>query len=116
MSCTVKPVSSSHSKIDKIKILMTNGSLMKVESIAECPKRAFSIPVLLSCIKLPSVFKTFALPIFEWLLKTGFTVMLFYVFGVQKKRFIETVLLSTHNLIMFYLINKKINFQLCTLI
>ena len=25
-----------HSKIDKTKILMTNGSLMKVESIAEC--------------------------------------------------------------------------------
>ena len=30
-----------HSKIDKIKILMTNGSLMKVESIAECSKGAF---------------------------------------------------------------------------
>ena len=34
--CTVKPVLSSHSKIDKAKILMTNGRLMKVESIAEC--------------------------------------------------------------------------------
>ena len=33
---TVKPVLSSHSKIDKTKILMTYGSLMKVESIAEC--------------------------------------------------------------------------------
>ena len=32
---TVKPVLSSHSKIDETKILMTNGSLMKVESIAE---------------------------------------------------------------------------------
>ena len=32
---TVKPVSSNHSKIDKTKILMTNGSLMKVKSIAE---------------------------------------------------------------------------------
>ena len=31
---TVKPVLSGHSKIDK-KILMTNGSLIKVESIAE---------------------------------------------------------------------------------
>ena len=40
---TVKPVLSSHSKIDKTKILKTNGSLMKVESIAE-----FS---LLTCIK-----------------------------------------------------------------
>ena len=27
---------NSHSKIDKTKILMTNGSLMKVKSIAEC--------------------------------------------------------------------------------
>ena len=33
---TVKPVLSSHPKIDKTKILVTNGSLMKVESIAEC--------------------------------------------------------------------------------
>ena len=31
-----KPVLSGHSKIDKTKILKTNGSLMKVESIAEC--------------------------------------------------------------------------------
>ena len=30
---TVKPVLSGHSNIDKTKILMTNGSLMKVESI-----------------------------------------------------------------------------------
>ena len=32
----VKPVLSGHSKIDKTKILMTNDSLMKVESIEEC--------------------------------------------------------------------------------
>ena len=35
---TVKPVLSGHSKIDKTKILMKNGSLMKVESTAECFK------------------------------------------------------------------------------
>ena len=35
---TVKPVLSGHSKIDKTKILMTNGRLMKVESIAECSR------------------------------------------------------------------------------
>ena len=34
--CTVKPVLSGHSKIDKTKILMANGSFIKVESIAEC--------------------------------------------------------------------------------
>ena len=33
---TVKPVLSGHLKIDKTKVLMGNGSLMKVESIAEC--------------------------------------------------------------------------------
>ena len=33
---TVKPVQNGHSKIDKTKILMTNGSLMKVKSIGEC--------------------------------------------------------------------------------
>ena len=33
---TVKPVLSGHSNIDKTKILMTNCSLMKVKSIAEC--------------------------------------------------------------------------------
>ena len=35
-TCTVKPVLSGHSKIDKTKVLKTNGSLLKVESIAGC--------------------------------------------------------------------------------
>ena len=38
---TVKPVLSCHSKMDKTKVLKTNGSLMKVESIAECSLGAF---------------------------------------------------------------------------
>ena len=33
---TVKPVLSGHSKIDKTNVLMTNSSLMKDKSIAEC--------------------------------------------------------------------------------
>ena len=33
VQCTVKPVLSGHSQIDKTKILMTSGSLMKVKSI-----------------------------------------------------------------------------------
>ena len=42
LSChTVKPVLSDHSKMDKTKVLKTNGSLMKVESIAECSLGAF---------------------------------------------------------------------------
>ena len=32
---TIKPVLIGHSKIDKTKVLMTHGSLMKVQSIAE---------------------------------------------------------------------------------
>ena len=32
----VKPVLCGHTKIDKTKILLTNGILMKVESITEC--------------------------------------------------------------------------------
>ena len=37
----VKSVLSGHSKIDKTKVLNTNGSLMKVKSIAECSLGAF---------------------------------------------------------------------------
>ena len=38
---TIKPVLRGYSKIDKRKVLKTNGSLMKVESIAECTLGAF---------------------------------------------------------------------------
>ena len=34
--CIVKPVLSDQLKTDKTKVLIENGSLMKVESIAEC--------------------------------------------------------------------------------
>ena len=47
---TVKPVLNGHSNIDKTKILMTNGSLMKVESIAECSNLEHSA-ILLNCTK-----------------------------------------------------------------
>ena len=43
----IKPVLSSHSKLDKTKVLMTNGSLMKVKSIPECSPSA----ILLTCIE-----------------------------------------------------------------
>ena len=45
---------------------------MQVKSIAECSKGHSAIP--LTFIKLPFVFKTFVLSIFEWPLATGFTV------------------------------------------
>ena len=44
---------------------------MQVKSIAECSA------VLLTCIKLLEGFKAFDLSIFEWQLKTGFTVCAF---------------------------------------
>ena len=44
---TANPVLSSHSKIDQTKILMANGSLMKVESVALLEHSA----ILLTCIK-----------------------------------------------------------------
>ena len=47
---TVKHALSSNSKKKKTKILVTNGSLMKVERIAECPLEHSVI--LLICIKL----------------------------------------------------------------
>ena len=55
---------------------MTNGtcSLMKVESIAECPQRAHSV-ILLTCIKRLLVLKTNFLS-FERPFYTGFTVYL----------------------------------------
>ena len=49
----------------------TNYCLMQVKSIAECSA------ILLTFIKLPFVIKIFVLSIFEWPLKTGFTVVLF---------------------------------------
>ena len=38
---SVKPVLIGHSKIDITMVLMANGSLMKVKSIAECSLGAF---------------------------------------------------------------------------
>ena len=37
---TVTPVLNGHTKLDITKIVMINGSLTKVESIAECPLQA----------------------------------------------------------------------------
>ena len=49
---------------------------MQVKIIAECSKGEHSA-ILLTFIKLPFAIKTFVLSIFEWLLKTGFTVRFF---------------------------------------
>ena len=51
---------------------MTNGSLMKVESIAKCSLEHFAI--LLTCIKRELVLKTNLWSFLEWPFYTGFTV------------------------------------------
>ena len=76
---------SGHSKIDKTMVLKTNGSLMEVESIAEC-KRAFcnTFDLHLAIICLKNNVGLF----FEWPLKTGFTVVYFLfplAFSSEKK-------------------------------
>ena len=43
---------------------------MQVKRIAECSERA----ILFTFIKAPFAFEIFVLSIFEWQLKTGFTV------------------------------------------
>ena len=71
---TVKPVLSGHSKIDKTKTFMTNGSLMKVESIAECSPWSilqYFWPALSDNRSWKLIFGL----LFECPLKTGFTVI-----------------------------------------
>ena len=69
---TVRPVLSGHSNKGKTMVLKTNGGLMKVESIAECSKRAFCNTFNLHLVII-GLENQFCL-LFEWPLKTGFTV------------------------------------------
>ena len=52
---TVKPVLRGHSKIDKIKVLKTNCSLVKIESIAACCLAAccntFDLHLVMICLE-----------------------------------------------------------------
>ena len=62
--CTVKvskPILSGHSKLDETMVLKTNGSLMKVESIAECSLGAFcnTFDLHLAIIRLENHFLVF---------------------------------------------------------
>ena len=68
---TVKPVLSGNSKINKTKVLKTDGTLMQMESIAECSLGAFcnTFDLHLAIIGLENHFL-----VFEWSVKTGFTV------------------------------------------
>ena len=55
---TIKPVLSSHSTEDKNLVFKADYGLMQVKFIAECSFKEHSA-ILLTCIKLPSVFNTF---------------------------------------------------------
>ena len=74
LKCAVKPVLSGHSKEDL---------KFSRQIIAECRSKILQnapmehSAVLLTCIELPNGFKTFVLSIYEWPLKTGFTVSIF---------------------------------------
>ena len=69
---TVKPVLSDHSKKDKKKWFSGLISLNAGQKYCRMLHREHSA-ILLTFIKLP--FKFFVLSIFEWPLKTGFTVL-----------------------------------------
>ena len=71
---TVKPIVRGHSKRRPKLVIKTGYHLMQVKSIAEC-----SSAILWTFIKLPFGIKTFVLSIFEWQLKTGFTVHNFHI-------------------------------------
>ena len=71
-----KPVLSGHSKRTKL-VFKTDYRLMQAKVLQNAPSEHSAI--LLTFIKLPFVYKTYVWSIFEWLLKTGFTV---YTIGI----------------------------------
>ena len=69
---TVKPVLSGHSK-RRTKIGFQDRLSLNAGQVLQNAPREHSA-ILSTFIKLPFVFKTFVLAIYEWPLKTGFTV------------------------------------------
>ena len=66
---TAKPVLSSHSKIDKTKVLMANCSFMKVKSIAECSPWSI-LQYFWPALSNNWIWKPIFGLVFEWPLKT----------------------------------------------
>ena len=94
-SFTAKPVLSGHSKRRSNLVFKPHYRSMQVKSIAESSKGSIlqyfwpslsykHSAILLAFIKLPLVIKIFILSVFEWPLRTGFTV-LFYLFQRDRK-------------------------------
>ena len=88
---TVKPVLSSHSKIDKTKILKPCGSSMQVKSTAECCntftciKRVLVLKTRFNCMAYACVIHTFfswaGLYYFERFINVVETCLLHYCFS-----------------------------------
>ena len=89
-------IQQSLCKMDKTKILMTNGSIMKVKSITECSFGAFC--------------NTFDMH-YGIIFNTDLLYAYQYFMGAQNYHLNEAELLSTHN-ICFWLRSKNIIFQL----
>ena len=79
---TVKPVLSSHSKRTPKLFFQYGLSLNAGQKYCRMLQGEHS-EMLSSFIKLPFVFKTFVLFIFEWPLKTGFTVSQIYLLKLK---------------------------------
>ena len=87
----MKPVLSSHSKIDKTKVWKPCGSLKQVKSTAECSTGSILQYFWPALSDHPSWKPIFWLS-FEWSLKTGFTVL------TNKRLFlIENFLIAVFN-------------------
>ena len=75
--CTVKPVLRGHSKRRAKLFFKTDYRLMQVKVCRMLPLEHSAIRS--TFIKLLFAIKTFVLSIFEWPLKTGFTVSIMYL-------------------------------------
>ena len=107
--CKVKPVLSGHLKIDKTKVLMENGSSMKVEPIAECSPWSilqYFWPALSDNWYGKPIFGV----LFEWPLKTGLAVfepalkilVIYHIVQQQRHRWAYTCLDSPEPSLLAY--------------
>ena len=95
---TVKPVLSGHSKWTPKIGFHDRLSLNAGQNYCRMLQGEHSA-ILLTFIKLPFVIKAFVLSIFEWLLKTGFTVTVFFVLLSNTSKYFSFILwVSFHHL------------------
>ena len=76
-----EPFLNGHSQKERKIVLKTNYYLMKVKSVAECILQYFR-----PSLSYPFVIKIFVLSMFEWPLKTGFTVFFDLQFSTSSEQ------------------------------